>query len=78
MPSMFFRPGLARPQRVKAGPSAPRTQEILIPGEDWKLVGEGFKSTRGPACNARSRSALGCSAKAGSSDPTVIRITVGP
>jgi len=40
------------PQRVKAGPSAPRAQEILIPGEDWKLVAEGFKSTRGPACNA--------------------------
>jgi enterochelin esterase-like enzyme/sugar lactone lactonase YvrE len=40
------------PQRVKAGPSAPRAQEILIPGEDWQLVAEGFKSTRGPACNA--------------------------
>jgi enterochelin esterase-like enzyme/sugar lactone lactonase YvrE len=40
------------PQRVKAGPSAPRAQEILIPGEDWKLLAEGFKSTRGPACNA--------------------------
>lgn len=40
------------PERVKAGPSAPRAQEILIPGEGWKLVAEGFKSTRGPACNA--------------------------
>ena len=40
------------PERVKAGPSAPRTQEILIPGEDWQPVAEGFKSTRGPACNA--------------------------
>jgi sugar lactone lactonase YvrE/enterochelin esterase-like enzyme len=40
------------PQRVKPAPSAPRAQEILIPGEDWKLVAEGFKSTRGPACNA--------------------------
>ncbi len=40
------------PQRVKAGPSAPRAQEIILPGEDWKLVAEGFKSTRGPACNA--------------------------
>ncbi|MEK6261261.1 MAG: RICIN domain-containing protein [Planctomycetota bacterium] len=39
------------PERVKAGPSAPRAQEILIPGEDWQLVAEGFKSTRGPACN---------------------------
>jgi gluconolactonase len=41
------------PERVKAGPSAPRAQEILIQGEDWQLVAEGFKSTRGPACNAR-------------------------
>jgi enterochelin esterase-like enzyme/sugar lactone lactonase YvrE len=40
------------PQRVKAGPSAPRAQEILIPGEDWALVANGFKSTRGPSCNA--------------------------
>jgi gluconolactonase len=40
------------PQRVKAGPSAPRAQEILIPGEDWQLVEEGFKSTRGPSTNA--------------------------
>ncbi|MFZ2642422.1 MAG: alpha/beta hydrolase-fold protein, partial [Verrucomicrobiia bacterium] len=39
------------PERVKAGPSAPRAQEILIPGEGWQLVAEGFKSTRGPACN---------------------------
>jgi enterochelin esterase-like enzyme/sugar lactone lactonase YvrE len=40
------------PERVKAGPSAPRAQEILIPGEDWQPVAEGFKSTRGPAGNA--------------------------
>jgi gluconolactonase len=40
------------PERVKAGPSAPRAQEIIIPGEDWQLVAEGFKSTRGPTCNA--------------------------
>lgn len=40
------------PERVKAGPSAPRAQEILIPGEGWQLVAEGFKSTRGPAGNA--------------------------
>ncbi|MEO6787931.1 MAG: SMP-30/gluconolactonase/LRE family protein, partial [Chthoniobacteraceae bacterium] len=33
-------------------PSAPRAQEILIPGESWQLAAEGFKSTRGPACNA--------------------------
>lgn len=40
------------PERVQAGPSAPRAQEILVPGEGWELVAEGFKSTRGPACNA--------------------------
>jgi gluconolactonase len=40
------------PERVKAGPSAPRAQDVLLPGENWELVAEGFKSTRGPACNA--------------------------
>lgn len=42
------------PERVKAGPSAPRAQEVLIPSEDWQLVSEGVtKSTRGPATNAQ-------------------------
>jgi gluconolactonase len=40
------------PERVKAGPSAPRAQEIILPGEGWQLVAEGFKSTRGPDVNA--------------------------
>ncbi|MFO1044038.1 MAG: RICIN domain-containing protein [Planctomycetaceae bacterium] len=41
------------PERVKAGPSAPRAQEVLIPGEGWQLVSEGLtRSTRGPAMNA--------------------------
>lgn len=40
------------PERVKAGPSAPRAQDVLVPGAGWELVAEGFKSTRGPACNA--------------------------
>lgn len=40
------------PQPVKAGSSAPRAQEILIPGEGWELVADGFKSTRGPSTNA--------------------------
>ncbi len=40
------------PERVQAGPSAPRAQEILVPGEGWQLVAEGFKSTRGPTVNA--------------------------
>ncbi len=42
----------AWPERVKAGPSAPRAREILVQGEGWELVAEGFKSTRGPASNA--------------------------
>lgn len=40
------------PERVKAGPSAPRAQEILVPDAGWQLVAEGFKSTRGPSTNA--------------------------
>lgn len=40
------------PERVKAGPSAPRVQDVILPNEGWQLVAEGFKSTRGPACNA--------------------------
>ena len=40
------------PEHVKAGRSAPRAQEILIPGELWQLAGEGLKDARGPACNA--------------------------
>jgi sugar lactone lactonase YvrE/enterochelin esterase-like enzyme len=40
------------PEKVKAGSSAPRAQEVILPGEGWQLVAEGFKSTRGPACNA--------------------------
>jgi gluconolactonase len=41
------------PERVKAGPSAPRAQDVLLPDEAWRLLAEGFKSTRGPVCNAR-------------------------
>ncbi|WP_373650482.1 SMP-30/gluconolactonase/LRE family protein [Schlesneria sp. DSM 10557] len=40
------------PAEVKAGPGSPQLQELLIPGEDWKLVGEGYKFTEGPAVNA--------------------------
>jgi gluconolactonase len=41
------------PQPVKAGKGSPQLQEILIPGEDWKLVSEGHKFTEGPAVNSR-------------------------
>jgi sugar lactone lactonase YvrE len=34
---------------VKAGAGSAQLKEILIPGEDWKLVGEGYKFTEGPA-----------------------------
>jgi len=40
------------PQPVQAGPSAPRAQEVLEPGEGWQLAAQGFKDARGPACNA--------------------------
>jgi sugar lactone lactonase YvrE/enterochelin esterase-like enzyme len=39
------------PAAPKSGPGSPPLQEILIPGEDWKLVGEGYKFTEGPAVN---------------------------
>ena len=35
------------PQRVKAGLGSPQLQEILIEGEGWKLVGEGYRFTEG-------------------------------
>jgi sugar lactone lactonase YvrE/enterochelin esterase-like enzyme len=40
------------PKPVKAGLGSPQLKEILIPGEEWKLVGEGYKFTEGPATNA--------------------------
>ncbi len=39
------------PAAPKIGLGSPHLQEILIPGEDWKLVGEGYKFTEGPAVN---------------------------
>jgi gluconolactonase len=41
------------PQPVKAGLGSPPLQQILIPGEDWKLVADGYRFTEGPAANAR-------------------------
>ena len=41
------------PKPVKAGQlPLERIGPILIPGEDWQLVGEGYKFTEGPAVNA--------------------------
>ncbi|HET7536128.1 MAG TPA: SMP-30/gluconolactonase/LRE family protein, partial [Candidatus Didemnitutus sp.] len=42
------------PQPVKAGVSpAERTGALLIPGEGWQLVGEGYKLSEGAAVNAK-------------------------
>lgn len=41
------------PELPKAGKGSQQLQEILLPGEGWKLVGEGYKFTEGPATNAK-------------------------
>ena len=42
------------PQPVKPGVSKNATlADILIPGENWQLVSEGYKFTEGPATNAK-------------------------
>jgi gluconolactonase len=42
------------PAPVKAGVSRnPALEAILVPGEDWQLVGEGYRFTEGPVANAR-------------------------
>ena len=41
------------PNPVKAGLGSSQLKDILIPGEGWKLVGEGYKFTEGPAVNAK-------------------------
>ncbi|MCX7415218.1 MAG: SMP-30/gluconolactonase/LRE family protein, partial [Planctomycetia bacterium] len=41
------------PKPIAAGSGSPQLQEILVPGEEWKLVGEGYAFTEGPAANAK-------------------------
>ncbi|MBS0261585.1 MAG: SMP-30/gluconolactonase/LRE family protein [Planctomycetes bacterium] len=41
------------PAPVQAGAGSSQLREILIPGENWKLVAEGYRFTEGPAVNAR-------------------------
>ncbi len=41
------------PAPVKAGAGSPQLKDILLPGEDWQLVAEGYKFTEGPAVNAK-------------------------
>jgi sugar lactone lactonase YvrE len=38
---------------VSTGKGSPQLQEILVPGEGWRLVGEGYRFTEGPAVNAK-------------------------
>ena len=41
------------PRPVGRGQGSQQLRDILLPDEDWRLVGEGFKFTEGPAANAR-------------------------
>ena len=41
------------PKPIAAGKGSSQLQEILIPGEDWKLVAEGYGFTEGPAVNTK-------------------------
>lgn len=40
------------PKPVAAGKGSPQFQDVVVPGEDWKLVAEGYKFTEGPCTNA--------------------------
>ncbi len=40
------------PELPKAGLGSPQLKELLVPGADWQLVGEGYKFTEGPTANA--------------------------
>ena len=41
------------PAAIKTGLGSPQLQALLVPGEPWQLVAEGYKFTEGPAVNAR-------------------------
>lgn len=41
------------PNPVKAGAGSQQMKDILIPGEGWKLVGQGYRFTEGPAVNGK-------------------------
>lgn len=40
------------PERVQAGPSAPRARDFLLPEEKWQLLAKGYQDLRAPACGA--------------------------
>src|SRR5581483_4449799 len=41
------------PAPIKVGAGSKQLQEVLLPGEDWRLVAEGYKFTEGPTANAQ-------------------------
>jgi sugar lactone lactonase YvrE/enterochelin esterase-like enzyme len=41
------------PAPVKAGAGSQQLRDILLPGEGWKLVADGYAFTEGPAVNAK-------------------------
>jgi sugar lactone lactonase YvrE/enterochelin esterase-like enzyme len=41
------------PAPVKAGAGSPQLRDILVPGEDWRLVADGYRFTEGSAANAQ-------------------------
>jgi sugar lactone lactonase YvrE/enterochelin esterase-like enzyme len=41
------------PTPVQAGRGSQQMREILLPGEDWTLVADGYRFTEGPAVNAK-------------------------
>jgi gluconolactonase len=41
------------PEAPKTGQGSQQLKDILVPGEGWQLVGEGYKFTEGPVVNAK-------------------------
>ncbi len=41
------------PAPIKAGAGSPQFRELTLPGEEFQLVGEGYKFTEGPIANAK-------------------------
>jgi sugar lactone lactonase YvrE/enterochelin esterase-like enzyme len=41
------------PEAPKTGQGSSQLKDIVVPGEGWQLVGEGYKFTEGPAVNAK-------------------------
>jgi gluconolactonase len=40
-------------KEITAGAGSPQMQQVLLPGEGWKVVGEGYKFTEGPIASAK-------------------------